>query len=211
MYTIAFEKIKNNYEISKEFYQTDKDHKKSTSTKYVIDYIKKHKDFFHYKYDKKNKKWKIKSKIHPLINLIEELLIANSNKQEIELVKKRFKSNKHKLRGILNKKEFRRLTKDDAFYSVHDILFYIVVNALLCKTAQKISPLFKNKDEIFLKKVMSIKNTELILYSTTIAEKFKNLDQTFRNDLIKINPWGKHIDVLLSQTWETAKIVYNAT
>lgn len=114
LYACAFQKWKTNYRIGQEYYYPKE--------RNVIDYIKTKPNYF--EFNKVKGDWKIRSKIGPLIEYIEELVILNNTSpSHKELLKDMFKGNKNELRRILDTSAFRNYIEfEKGFNSINEII-----------------------------------------------------------------------------------------
>lgn len=137
MYACAFQKWKTNYRIGSEYYYPKK--------RNVIDYIKTKPEYF--KFEKHSGDWRIKSRITPLMNLLEELFVLNGKDQSHkDLLREMFRGNKDKLRSILDSKEFRNIIDyNKGMNNTKEIINFIGLIAIVSYSSIIIHQLYKKK------------------------------------------------------------------
>lgn len=178
MYACAFQKWKTNYRIGFEYYYPKK--------RNVIDYIKTKPEYFNF--EKHNNEWRIKSKITPLINLLEELFILNGkNQSHKDLLKDMFKGNKDKLKSILDGKEFRNfIDYKKGINNTREIVNIIGLVAIVSYSAIIIHQLYAKKLIDKYKVVTDMKKLQDITYEITekTIKNFKVIDKNLTDEQI---------------------------
>lgn len=198
-----------------------------------MDFILKHKHYFNIKeiYNKKSKynvpKYRIKSKIKPLIDYIEELFISKGkNDKEINQLKEQFSKNKNKLTGILNRKRFRQIINPEIGFiyteQIIDLVSIISGIALashdLRKDFKKISNkdrkkisdnILKESEETFLNSQSKLKKQITsdidFIELQILGEEFFSFKHEFLKNLSSITPIGEHTKYLMIATYTTAE------
>lgn len=226
MYACAFEKVKTNYELSMDYYKHDR------YQRGVIDYILDNKQFFDVKpvYKKEPKvvaKWRIKSKINPLINYIQELYLLNaSNEKHFEKLKEQFYWNKRKLTRILNRKRFRQLIKTNLGFryteQIIDIISIIAGISLSTKQILKLHKITISGDkkriaeQISLDAIKDFKKLEPKIKNhhdyednlgeiQTLGGEFSNFKNKFLENLSLITPSGYYSKYMITGTYILAE------
>jgi len=167
LYTCAFQHWKTNYRIGEQYYPSKRN---------VIDYIKTKPDYF--EFYKVKGDWRIRAKITPLLNYIGELIILNGeNPSHTQLLQEMLKSNKDKLRTLLDSKPFRdHIVYDKGFNSTKDIINLIGLLATISYTSILLAGIERKKLLSTYGEVTDLKKLEKITQEVT-NKTFKNINK----------------------------------